>query len=209
MNLDRILPLAAPLLRRALRPGQHRRELRFAAVPPSPGRIVFLGDSITEYTAWEDWFPALRTANRGIGGQAICDLAARLETAIIEPRAVSLLIGTNDLHGLGQSKDVHEIARQMRALVGRIREMAPSTCLLVNSVMPRSVVFRDRIVELNKAYETIANDSGSTFVDTWSVLAGRDGAILPDMTADGVHLSIAGYRAWVDLLRPYLAHFAN
>jgi lysophospholipase L1-like esterase len=183
--------------------------MRFAAVPRSPGRVLFLGDSITEFTAWEDWFPELRTSNRGIGGQTIRDVMARLETAIVEPRAVSLLIGTNDLHGLGSSRDVREIARAMRALVERIREMAPSTCLLVNSVMPRSVVFRDRIVELNHTYKAIADDSGSTFIDTWAVLAAPNGAIRPELSSDGLHLSSDGYRAWVDVLRPHLARFAD
>jgi lysophospholipase L1-like esterase len=183
--------------------------MRFAAVPRSPGRIVFLGDSITEYTAWEDWFPELRTSNRGIGGQAIRDVMARLDTAIVEPRAVSLLIGTNDLHGLGASRDVRQIAAQMRVLVERIREMAPSACLLVNSVMPRSVAFRDRIIELNHAYKAIADDGGSTFIDTWAVLAGPDGAIRPELSPDGIHLSSAGYEAWVGFLRPHLARFAD
>jgi lysophospholipase L1-like esterase len=183
--------------------------MRFAAVPRSPGRIVFLGDSITEFTQWEDWFPQLRTSNRGVGGQAIRDVMARLETAIVDPKAVSLLIGTNDLHGLGASRELGEIAAQMRALVTRIRELAPSACLLVNGVMPRSVVFRDRIIELNHAYQTIANDSGSTFIDTWAALAAPDGAIRGELSSDGLHLSIAGYRVWVDVLRPHLERFAD
>jgi lysophospholipase L1-like esterase len=171
--------------------------------------VVFLGDSITEYTAWEDWFPDLRTTNRGIGGQAICDVMARLETAIVEPRAVSLLIGTNDLHGLGYSTHVQEIARQMRALVERIREMAPSTHLLVNGVMPRSRAFRERIGELNQAYRVIADANGATYIDTWSALATAEGVIRRDFTADGIHLSIAGYQAWVGVLRPHLARFPD
>jgi lysophospholipase L1-like esterase len=209
MNLDRILPLAAPLLRRGLRAKQALREQLFAAVPQTPDRVVFLGDSITEWGTWEDWFPEFPTSNRGIGGQAICDLLGRLDTAIVRPRAVSLLIGTNDLHGLGNSHDTLEIARQMGTLVERIRHMAPSAPLLINSVMPRSPVFRDRILELNRSYKEIAERTSSTFVDLWSALAGPDGSIRRELTADGLHLSIAGYKTWVDVLRPHLAPFAS
>jgi lysophospholipase L1-like esterase len=205
MNLDRILPLAAPLLRRALRSKQIQRERQFAAVPQTAGRVVFLGDSITEWTAWEDWFPELRTANRGIGGQTIGDVLARLDTALVAPRAVSLLIGTNDLHGLGRSSDIDDIAGQMDELVRRIRQLAPSAPLLITSILPRTKIFRDRIVELNRSYQRIAAEAGSTYIDAWSMMVGPNGAIRPEFTADGLHLSIAGYAAWVGLLRPQLA----
>lgn len=209
MNLDRILPIFSPLLRRALRPKQVRREAQFAAVTLAPGRVVFLGDSITEWTEWGDWFPDLPTTNRGIGGHAICDVQARLPSAIFEPQAVSLLIGTNDLHGLGNSSDVDEIAKQMAALVGSIRLLAPHAKLLVNSVPPRSAHFRERLVKLNAHYRRIADEAGATFVDVWPALAGADGAIRGEMTADGLHLSIEGYRAWVSVLRPHLAAFVR
>jgi lysophospholipase L1-like esterase len=190
-----------------MRSRQIQREAQFKALPPVPQRVVFLGDSITEWTAWEDWFPELQTTNRGIGGQAICDVLARLDTAIVEPSAISLLIGTNDLHGLGKSDKVPEIIEQMQTLVQRIRGMAPAAILLINSIMPRSAVFRDRIISLNEGYRTIARENGATFVDVWSALAGPDGVIRPEFTADGLHLSLAGYRVWVDVLRPHLEPF--
>ncbi len=208
MNLDRILPIFAPVLRRALRPKQKAREAQFAAVPKSPDRVVFLGDSITEWTGWEDWFPDLRTTNRGIGGQAICDVMLRLDSALVKPRAISLLIGTNDLHGLGNSREVGAIIAQMDDLIHQIRVLAPESPLFVNSVMPRSVHFRDRIVQMNHGYAEIASRRGATFIDLWPALAGADGALSPDMTPDGVHLTVAGYKAWVDVLRPHLAPFA-
>lgn len=209
MNLDRILPIVAPLLRRALRSPQSRREAQFQAVPAVPGRVVFLGDSITEMTDWEDWFPELRTANRGIGGQAICDLSSRLDSALIDPSAISLLIGTNDLHGLGKSTKIDEISEQMNELVRAIREMAPSALLLVNSVLPRSAHFRDRILSLNQHYRRIAESNGATYIDVWPAMAGGDGAIRPEMTTDGLHLSVVGYEAWTGLLRPVLARFSD
>lgn len=208
MNLDRILPLFAPMLRRALRNKQLARESQFAAAPPAAGRVVFLGDSITEWTDWADWFPNLATTNRGIGGQAIRDIHARLETAIIEPRAISLLVGTNDLHGLGASSDVDRIAEQMDRLVNRIRQMAPYATLLVNSVMPRSLHFRERLVRLNLHYRRIASSAGATYIDLWPALADEHGAIRRELTTDGLHLSIAGYRVWISELRPHLDAFS-
>jgi len=208
MNLDRILPVVAPLLRRALRTTQQRRENHFATVPAAPGRVIFLGDSITEMTDWGDWFPELCTMNRGIGGQAIRDLIPRLHTALIEPKAISLMIGTNDLHGLGGSKKVEDIADQMRTLVHKIQSMAPNAPLFVSSVAPRSAHFRDRIAVLNQQYRKIAENSGSTYIDLWPVYTTPAGVMRSELTTEGLHLSVAGYKAWTDILRPYLAQFA-
>lgn len=209
INLDRILPIFSPLLSRALRSRQSRREKLFETVPAAPGRVVFLGDSITEMTDWGDWFPELRTVNRGIGGQSVRDLSRRLHTALVEPKAISLLIGTNDLHGLGKSTEVIVIASQLSTLVGQIRSVAPTALLIINSIPPRSLHFRDRIIALNRHYIAIAEECGATYLDAWSVMAGPDGAILPALTTDGLHLSVAGYEAWTNLLRPHLARFAE
>src|SRR5262245_6529090 len=202
MNLDRILPVVAPLMKKALRGKQKSRERQFETTGLQPGRVVFLGDSISEFTDWEDWFPGHRTANRGIGGQAIGDLMGRLDTALVDPRAVSLLIGTNDLHGLGLSSEVDSIATQMRELVREIRTRAPAAARFVNSVMPRSPLFRDRIVALNTHYRAIASEAGATYVDLWPALADEAGAIRKDLSGDGVHLTAKGYAAWVEILRP-------
>ncbi len=208
MNLDRLLPLLAPLVRRALRSKQKQREALFKAVPPAAGRVVFLGDSITELGAWEDWFQELKTTNRGISGQAICDVASRLDTAICKPAAISLLIGTNDLHGLGQSTDIACITEQMRRLVQSIRSMTDAP-FLINSVMPRTILFRERIAKLNEGYQHIAKDNGATFIDLWPALALPSGAIRPELTSDGLHLSVAGYKVWAAVLRPQFVRLAT
>ena len=63
--------------------------------------------------------------NRGIGGDSVGGVHARLGTAINDPTAVSLLIGTNDLGGLGKSRDVARIATQVRQLIVSLRGLAP------------------------------------------------------------------------------------
>lgn len=207
-NIDRILPIIAPVLRGMLQKSQAMRLAQFAAAPVAD-RVVFLGDSITEQGVWEQWFPELPTLNRGIGGNAIYQVLERLDNAIVSPRAISLLIGTNDLHGLGRSADVGEIATEMRDLVRRIREKAPTAPLLVNSVLPRSAYFAARIRSLNARYRQVSIDEGAAYVDVWPALAGPDGAIRRAYTSDGLHLSGEGYRAWAEVLRPHLSSFAT
>lgn len=206
-NVDRLMPLIVPFLRGLTKVTQKGRRTQIAELPAAADRVVFLGDSITEMGMWDEWFPHLPTLNRGIGGETVAEVMQRVETSLLAPRAISLLIGTNDLSGLGQSRNIEAIALQMRALVKAIRAHAGATPLFINGVMPRSAFFSPRIRALNAHYQAIAAESGATYLDTWSVLASENGAIQPDFTADGIHLTGAGYRAWTQLLKPHLAPF--
>jgi lysophospholipase L1-like esterase len=178
------------------------RRTQLEQFPVPTGRVVFLGDSITEQGVWNEWFPELPTLNRGIGSDTIGGVLARLDHAVHQPAAISLLIGTNDLSGLGTSTKVPDIARQMRDLVGRIRELAPTAPLIVNSVMPRQRAYASRVRELNEHYRAIADGADATYVDLWPTLADGGGALKAAFTADNLHLNGAGYRAWVEVLRP-------
>ena len=136
VRLDRVLDLAGPqLLARSRGPAARRRGL--FRVPAPPGRVVFLGDSITEGGLWEELFPDLWILNRGIGGDTTVDLRERLDDAINEPRVVSLLIGTNDLHGPRPRRDLDAIAARCQDIVERVRDRAPGVGVILNSVMPR------------------------------------------------------------------------
>lgn len=206
MILGRLL---APYRRRMLQAQQARRAAQFTAAPPTSGRVVFLGDSITEWALWEDWFPELRTCNRGIAGQGIADVIARLDTALVDPLAVVLLVGTNDLPSPRRAPEIAPIAAAMAELVARIRAATPGAELLINGVLPRSAAHRPMIETLNQAYRAIAAQTGAVWVETWPTFAGPDGAIRKEFSYDQLHLTAEGYRAWTDLLRPHLAGFAR
>ncbi|MFE5286221.1 GDSL-type esterase/lipase family protein [Nocardia sp. NPDC056611] len=178
------------------------RASQFEQLPAPTGRVVFFGDSITEGGLWDEWFPQVRPVNRGIGGNTVDDLRARLDTAIDAPEAIFLLIGTNDL-GLGQTPG--QVGENLRRLVEEIRERAPHTPLHVQSVMPRRAKFAERIRELNSAAWQIAAEADAWYIDLWPALADSNGALRPEFTRDGLHLSGAGYAAWVEVLRPHVA----
>lgn len=190
------------------------RATQFAELAPPPGCVVFLGDSITEGGLWHEWFPGVPLVNRGIGGNTVDDVLARLDTAVVDPAAVFLLIGTNDLE-TGLAKDQvfvraprlmpGEIAERMRELVAAIRERAPHADLFIQSVMPREPEVAGRLRELNAANREIAKDADATYIDLWPALADDADGLRTAFTLDSLHLNGAGYAAWVEVLRPYVA----
>jgi lysophospholipase L1-like esterase len=175
----------------------------------APARhVLFLGDSITEQGLWSEWFPTLPTLNRGIGGDTIADLAARLESAVNDPLVISLLIGTNDLGGGFPEweqplTDPGSIAESFADLVSKIRVQAPQAPLIINSVMPREERFAANIRTLNKKYQDIAEQAQAHYLDLWPTLA-IGNAINAEYSPDLLHLNGAGYKAWTTLLAPLL-----
>lgn len=209
MNTDRIFLLLVPLLRPLVARKATRRRAAFAAQPPAPGRVVFLGDSITQRGTWNTLLPELNTLNRGIDGDTTQDVLARLDGPIEEPVAVSLMVGTNDLHTTRELKDPAGIASRVEQIVLGIRERAPQAAIFLNSLTPRTAHFASRVKAINEEYRKIAGRTNATYVDLWPALANADGALRRTYTFDNLHLSKAGYEAWRDVLRPLLAPFAE
>ena len=79
------------------------REANADLRPPAEGedRIVFFGDSITDMWKLDEFFPGRPYVNRGIGGQTTPQMLIRFRQDVVQlqPRAVVILAGTNDIAG--------------------------------------------------------------------------------------------------------------
>jgi lysophospholipase L1-like esterase len=67
---------------------------------PAPrGRVVFMGDSITDGWRLQEYFPDKPYVNRGISGQTTPQMLVRMYPDVIElkPAAMVVLAGTNDI----------------------------------------------------------------------------------------------------------------
>src|SRR4051812_16188607 len=162
------MPLPRKLIQGFVVKTQLMRRSQLALLPPAPGGVLFLGDSITEGGMWHEWFPDIVTVNRGVGGETVAEVAARLDQVLVEPAAISLLVGTNDLGGFGESQKDEDIAAQLSDLVAELRRRCPETPLLVTSVLPRHGRLTGRVQQLNVRLKTITEQHDATYVDAWS-----------------------------------------
>jgi lysophospholipase L1-like esterase len=64
-----------------------------------PGRVVFIGDSITDGWRLDEYFAGKPYVNRGIGGQTTAQMLVRVYPDVIDlkPAAMVVLAGTNDI----------------------------------------------------------------------------------------------------------------
>ena len=77
----------------------HQDDLRLEEAPAVEGRVVFLGDSITDGWDLAKYFPGKPYVNRGISGQTTMQMLVRMHPDVIHlhPAAFILLAGTNDI----------------------------------------------------------------------------------------------------------------
>ncbi len=80
------------------------REANAALAPAAAGesRVVFLGDSITDYWKLAEYFPGKAYINRGIDGQSTPEMLVRFRQDVIalQPKVLVVLAGTNDIAGV-------------------------------------------------------------------------------------------------------------
>jgi lysophospholipase L1-like esterase len=174
------------------------------------GAVVFLGDSITEgWSTLAQDFPKLKVANRGIGGDITSGVLYRLKADVLslDPAAIVLLIGTNDV---GNGAEGEDVAANIRLILLAIKNYNPKLKVIVCKVMPRSdhPNFTEKIQKANALVEQfVKSEPNFALCDTWGIYADEKGNPNPvDFRPDHLHLNAAGYAVWKKALEPVIAN---
>jgi len=179
-------------------------------------RLVFLGDSITagwarQQAIWDEAFGAHEPVNFGIGGDRTQHVLWRIENGeleVIKPKAVVLMIGTNNA-GADSAED---IAKGITAIVETIRDKQPQAKILLLAVFPRGDrptgqlgAANEKLKQVNATIAKLDDGESVHFLDIGDRFPVVDGALSAEAMPDFLHLSEAGYRIWADAIEPKLA----
>ncbi|HEY2643578.1 MAG TPA: GDSL-type esterase/lipase family protein [Galbitalea sp.] len=175
--------------------------------PNGSESILFVGDSITAGGHWQEWFPEYDVSVQASPGDGADRLAERLP-AIIEkqPSTLVLLVGANDF---GQNRSVEYVVRTIEYFLAKLRQDVPGSRTLVQSILPRGREFADDIQDANRHLRQYAQNVHAQYLDLWASMATEDGELRPEYTTDRLHLTEAGYEAWLNELRPALERLKN
>src|SRR5207244_11311069 len=101
--------------------------------------VVLLGDAITQ--GWGEefsaWFPGMKIANRGISGDTSRGVLIRLKEDVLalDPQAVVLLIGTNDLE---EKASPETIAANLKLILAELARHEAKMPIILCQVFPSS-----------------------------------------------------------------------
>lgn len=180
--------------------------------------VLFVGDSITEgwgdvgHATWKKDFEPLHAANFGIRSDGTQHVLWRLlngELEGIHPKAVVLLIGTNNIpdtfQGTSPAAEAALVVEAIQLLVKTIHDKLPDTKVLLLGVFPRGAhpnAGRDCIALVNAKLARM--DGGFVRYLDLGYLWLHGDEIPRELMSDYLHPTAKGYALWAPALLPEL-----
>jgi lysophospholipase L1-like esterase len=190
----------------------HGANATLAPAKPGENRVVFFGDSITDGWHLNEYFPDRPYVNRGISGQTTAQMLVRFREDVInlQPKAVIILAGTNDIAGNTGPMSLEEIEANYTTIAELARlhniKVVYSSVLPVHQYTERaSDMFTQRppekILALNRWLKDFcsAPANGCMYLDYFSAMVDDKGYMKKELADDGLHPNPAGYKVMAPL----------
>jgi lysophospholipase L1-like esterase len=187
-----------------------KRVALFKSEPVKKGRIILLGNSITEFGDWKKLLNDSTVVNRGIAGDNTFGVLDRLNDVIVrKPTKLFIKLGINDI---AQNIPVDIIVKNMMTIVERVKKQSPGTQIYVHSILPTNDNVKNEYPDafnkndvanlVNERIKQRATEKGFIYIDLSKELKDQQGKLdVKYADADGLHLNPAGYQVWVRLLK--------
>jgi lysophospholipase L1-like esterase len=173
--------------------------------------VIFLGNSITTYTNWNELLELPQARNRGISGDTTYGILERLDEVIEgKPAKVFILVGINDISRNVPSK---LILKNCEKIISRIKSGSPETEIYFQTILPVNNTFtryknhynKDDIIQsVNEGLKIIAEREKITLINLHPHFLDKENRLDKKYTEEGLHLNAEGYNLWAKILLPYL-----
>jgi lysophospholipase L1-like esterase len=202
----------------------HQADQELKRQPGDPHRVVFMGDSITDFWRIGEYFAGQPYINRGISGQTTPQMLTRMYADVIDlkPAAMIVLAGTNDIaHNTGPMT-----AEMIEENIMAMTELAQhhGIKVILSSVLPvsdypfarqqaapqatpaagrgpqaprvRMTVGRPPadILKLNAWMKDYAARVNAIYADYYTALVDEKGWLKDPLSNDGLHPNAEGYK---------------
>lgn len=191
--------------------------LKLKSLPLDPNRVVFMGDSITDFWKLSDSFPGKLYVNRGISGQTTSQMLARLFPDVIDlkPAAMVLLAGINDIAQNTGPQTAEMVEQNIQAMteLAQLHGIKVVLC----SIMPvsdypflkqqkglidskiKTVKWTDShpagdIIKLNTWIKNYSAKVNAIYVNYFDVFVDDKGLLKEACSDDGLHPNAEGYK---------------
>lgn len=184
--------------------------LKVPAPQAGSQRVVFLGDSITDFWRLNEYFPNKDYLNRGISGQITGQMLGRFlnDVVSIRPAAVLILAGTNDI---ARGVDIVTVESNLTAMCDladhyRIKVILASVLpvhdynMMVNPAYEQSKKRSPLVIRaLDEWISNFAQKRSYTYLNYFQPLLDARVMLTKEYSDDGLHPNPAGYRVMAPL----------
>lgn len=177
-------------------------------------RVVFMGNSITEGWSAKDsaFFAGKPYINRGISGQTTPQMLIRFRQDVIhlQPKVVLINAGINDIAGNTGNSTLEMIEDNLSSMCEIAK--ANGIKVILASVLPaydfpwrRGMQPAEKVVALNKWIKDYAEKNDFLYLDYFTSMADERNGLKQELTYDGVHPNLAGYKVMEPLAEKVIA----
>jgi lysophospholipase L1-like esterase len=180
----------------------HADNEKLKTQPAEPGRVVFMGDSITDGWKLAQYFPGKPYVNRGISGQTTPQMLARWFEDVInlKPAAVLIYAGTNDIARNTGPQTIEMVEENFQAMteLARLHGIKVILCAVtpVSDYGPRKMTEGRPpadILNINEWLKAYAAKTNSVYADYFTALVDDKGFMKEGFSRDGLHPIDKGY----------------
>ena len=188
-----------------------------ATVPQgTKGRVVFMGDSITE--GWGDkgtpgFFDNDRMVERGISGEVTAQMLLRFRRDVIDlgAKTVVILCGCNDIAlNQGDYNEDYTFGNIVSMVeLAKAHKIRPIVCSVLPAARfpwrPEVTDSAEKVASLNARLRDYCAKNRVKYVDYFPAMVAEDGFSLnPDYSNDGIHPTRPGYVVMEEIIRKAL-----
>jgi len=185
-----------------------QRIAQFSKEPIVTGRIIFLGNSITEMGNWKLVTGDTTVINRGIGGDITFGVLKRLKDITDrQPRKLFILLGINDI-----GKDIPDavIMDNYLKIIKEVHTKCPQTRIYVQSILPLNPAMprfpqhydkQEHVIAVNKLLQANASIANYTFINLYPLFLDKNNHLDAQYSMEGLHLKPAAYVIWANYLK--------
>lgn len=173
--------------------------------PPAPNekRVIYMGDSITDFWINNDssFFAAKPYFDRGISGQTTGQMLVRFREDVInlKPSVVVILAGINDIAQNNGPTRIEDIFGNIVSMTELAR--ANHIKVVLSSVLPafklpwRPAIDPVPLVKaLNGMLKAYADQNDLVYLDYFTAMSDARSGLPENLSKDGVHPNLEGYR---------------
>ncbi|MFB3896783.1 MAG: SGNH/GDSL hydrolase family protein [bacterium] len=171
-------------------------------------RVVLFGDSITEQ--WSIVYPQFLEGkpyvNRGISGQTTPQMVIRFRQDVIalKPRVVVILGGTNDIAGNTGPSTLEMIEDNIMSMselaqANKIKVVLAAVLPVYDYPWKKGLNPAEKIGILNEWIKQYCQKKGFVYLDYYTPLVDERKGLKSELTRDGVHPNVAGYKVMAPL----------
>lgn len=173
-----------------------------------PGRVVFLGASITEALDFARLFPNEPLVNRGVGGQLVWQQWLRLEPDALSLSPSAVVLKTCAINMLPDAPPLEETQRYFSLMMESVRRHGAR--VVVATAVPVSRRYdategeghvAERIQRFNAWLRAEAERNHDTVLDYAAALADAQGYLPDNLSEDGLHPNAEGKQRMADAIR--------